>query len=153
VWYNLRNVSRKEKMFEVKQKVWCVIFGPGVVVQIHTNNTEFPVVVRFGNAVLNYTADGKYQMYARQTLYPYPVEVVKKVSKPSINWDHVRAEYKFLAQDANGNAWLYWEKPESGDDHWYATQGLCSEAESHVSYGPGTCDWKDSLVERPVVQS
>ena len=32
---------------------------------------------------------------------------VKKVTKPSINWEHVRDEYKFLAQDASGKAWEF----------------------------------------------
>ncbi len=47
-------------MFEVKQKVWCAMLGPGEVVQILTN-TQFPVVVRFGEAVhaYYYTKDGR----------------------------------------------------------------------------------------------
>jgi hypothetical protein len=61
----------------------------------------------------------------------------------------VRDDYNYLSQDANGNAWLYWEKPELSEDHWITTKGECAEANSHVSYIPGTCDWDDSLVARP----
>ena len=138
-------------MFKKGQKVWDAMFGPGVVSKILTNGSSFPVGVRFNDdlGVESFTLDGKYRTFVKQTLFPYPVEIVKKVTKPSIDWGHIRSEYQYLAQDANGNAWLFWEKPEAGTDHWYVTQGICSEAESHVSYVPGICDWKESLVKRP----
>ena len=139
-------------MFKVKQKVWDAMYGPGEVVQILTNGARFPVIVRFSDAGAGaeyFTLDGKYRAFALRTLFPYPVEIVKKAAKPSIDWGHIRSEYQYLAQDANGSAWLFCEKPEAGADHWYATQGTCSEAESHVSYVPGICDWRGSLVKRP----
>jgi hypothetical protein len=140
----------RKNMFKVDQKVWDVIAGEGTVVAVGQGACLYPVFVKFtAGSNSSYTSDGKRNEHYTQSLYPYPVEIVKKGTKPSINWEHVRSEYKFLAQDANGNAWLYWEKPEPGDDHWYATQGLCSEAESHVSYNPGYGDWQDSLVKRP----
>ena len=77
------------------------------------------------------------------------VEVVKKVTKPSINWEHVRDEYKFLAQDVTGSAWLYIEEPTPDEDYWCAEAGVYVNANSYASYIPGNCDWKDSLVKRP----
>lgn len=141
-------------MFKVNQKVWDVVAGEGVVSRID-KEYHYPVVVKFSDGnERTYSTDGKsVKSNEPPSLYPYPVEIVKKVVKPSINWEHVRGEYKFLAQDANGNAWLYWEKPEPGEDHWFATQGTWCEADSHVSYVSGICDWKDSLIERPAVQS
>ena len=139
-------------MFKVGQKVWDAMFGPGVVTRSLTNDSSFPVGVRFDDdlGVESFTLDGKYRTCVKQTLFPYPVEIVKKVTKPSIDWRHIRSEYQYLAQDANGNAWLFWEKPETSFDCcWYATQGMCAEAESHVSYVPGICDWKESLIKRP----
>ena len=137
-------------MFEVGQKVWDVVRGGGRVVRVDSS-LNYPVIVKFvcgGNH--SYTVDGKsHEAHENPSLYPYPVETVKKVTKPSINWEHVRDDYNYLSQDANGNAWLYWEKPELSEDHWIATEGECAEANSHVSYIPGTCDWKDSLVARP----
>ena len=136
-------------MFEVGQKVWDVIRGEGVVIRIEANSL-FPVRVEIGGVVFTYTANGKSHVtYENPSLYPYPVEVVKKVVKPSINWEHVQDKYKFLAQDANGNAWLYWEKPLMGDGRWLASRGDCSEADSYASYTPGIVDWKDSLIVRP----
>ncbi len=137
-------------MFKKGQKVWDVMFGPGEVSEILTNGASVPVIVRFDDAQVVYFAlDGKHLAYAMQTLFPYPVEIVKKVTKPSIDWGHIRSEYQYLAQDANGAAWLFWGKPDAGDGEWCPTQGIYSKAESHVSYVPGTCDWLDSLVKRP----
>lgn len=136
-------------MFEVSQKVWCAMFGEGEVTEILTADTKFTVVVRFGGIQEFYTLDGKYQSYAVQTLFPYPVEIVKKVTKPSINWEHVRGKYKFLAQDSTGNAWLYSEEPVSDDGCWVEEGDDYAEANSYASYTPGTCDWKESLVARP----
>ena len=137
-------------MFKVGQKVWDVVRGEGVVVSVDSH-PDYPVIVTLGSGVTeSYTADGKYiSDHTNTSLYPYPVEVIRKVSKPSINWEHVRGEYKFLAQDEDGSAWLYCEKPELDIDGWDVTQGECSTVYSYASYTPGTCDWKDSLVARP----
>jgi hypothetical protein len=72
-----------------------------------------------------------------------------KVTKPSINWEHVRDEYKFLAQDVTGSAWLYIEEPTPDEVYWRAEAGVYVNANSYASYIPGNCDWKDSLVKRP----
>lgn len=137
-------------MFEVGQKVWDVVRGEGVVVSVGSH-PDYPVVVTLDSGVTeSYTADGKYiSDHANHSLYPYPVEIIKKVTKPSINWEHVRGEYKFLAQDEDGDAWLYCEKPELVEDEWAVAQGGCATTYSHSSFTPGTSDWKDSLVTRP----
>ena len=138
-------------MFEVGQKVWDVVRGEGTVARIN-NDLDYPVVVYLDSGKSeSYSKDGKYASYDENiSLYPHPVEVIKKVSKPSINWGHVRKDFKFLAQDIDGNAYLYWEKPVLGScDGWQSTRGDFAEAGSYVSYTPGTCDWKDSLIARP----
>ena len=137
-------------MFEVGQKVWDVVRGEGVVDAIESE-TPYPINVKFADGGGDtYMTNGRSHVNNKnRSLYPYPVEVVKKVVKPSINWEHVRDKYKFLAQDANGNAWLYWEKPLMGDGRWLASRGDCSEADSYASYTPGIVDWKHSLIVRP----
>ena len=139
-------------MFEFKQKVWCVMFGAGVVRDILASATRFPLVVEFNGKLECYTLDGKYVINDAQTLFPHPVEIVKKVVKPSINWDHVHGKYNYLAADDMGNAWLYGKEPTIDDDggYWDVELGELALADTHASYIPGTCDWKDSLVERPV---
>ena len=138
-------------MFEVGQKVWDVVRGEGVVEDVRECLSTYPVVVGLGSGRYeSYTLEGRFAEYDENiSLYQYPVEVIKKVTKPSINWEHVRGEYKFLAQDANGDAWLYYEKPELVEDEWVVTQGECSTVYSYASFTPGTCNWKDSLVARP----
>ena len=137
-------------MFEVGQRVWDVVRGRGIVDAIESE-TPYPINVKFADGGGDtYMTNGKSHVnYENPSLYPYPVEVVKKVVKPSINWEHVRDKYKFLAQDTNGNAWLYWEKPLMGDGRWLASRGDCSEADSYASYTPGIVDWKHSLIVRP----
>ena len=142
-------------MFIENQTVWCAMFGKGVVARINPKGAKFPVVVNFGGLMERcYSLEGKYkQLYATQpTLFPYPIEIVKKVVKPSINWDHVHGKYNYLAADDMGNAWLYGKEPTIDDDggYWDVELDELALADTHASYIPGTCDWKDSLVERPV---
>ena len=100
-----------------------------------------------------YSLEGKYeQLYATQpTLFPYPIEIVKKVTKPSIDWDHVAPKYKYLSEDSGGNAFLYEEEPyvATGASAWYAQSDEVVKADGFASYTKGTCDWKDSLIKRP----
>ena len=137
-------------MFEVKQKVWDAMFGPGVVTRILTNDSSFPVGVRFDDdlGVESFTLDGKYRMYAMQTLFPYPVEIVKSVTKPSIDWSHVSSEYNHLVQDSDGEGYLCGEEPACVESGWGAESHYVS-AGAFTSYVPGTCDWRGSLVKRP----
>lgn len=72
-------------------------------------------------------------------------------TKPSIDWSHVAPLYGWLAADAYGAAWLYRERPHRGPVAW---RGVVPSirAEGFVSFVPGTCDWKDSLVCRPGIE-
>ena len=137
-------------MFEVGQKVWDVVRGEGVVVSVHSNQ-DYPVIVDlYSGSSESYTAGGLYQEnHENPSLYPYPVEVVKKITKPFINWEHVHNKFKWLAQDSEGGYWLYEEEPIEIDGEWICSSGDCTSAEGFISLIPGTCDWKDSLVARP----
>ena len=138
-------------MFEVGQKVWDVIRGEGKVVEVLEYDCAYPVVAEFGGGLrVTYTEKGmENKSHKNPSLYLYPVAVMRVASKPSIDWEHVRGEYKFLAQDSNGNAHLFWEKPVLEMTCWKSTRGDFAEAHQFASYTPGTCDWQDSLVERP----
>ena len=137
-------------MFKVGQKVWDAMFGPGVVTRILTNDSSFPVGVCFDDdlGVESFTLDGKYRTFVKQTLFPYPVEIVKAITKPSIDWSHVSPEYNYLVQDSDDEGYLCSEKPSRTKSGWNAGSPNTS-AEHFASFTPGTCDWKDSLVERP----
>lgn len=137
-------------MFTVGQKVWCVMFGEGVVTKIHPESVgAYRVVVLFkGRRVGTYTTDGKYSVDRNVTLFPYPIEITKVITKPSIDWDHVSEDFQYLAMDSSGLHHLFTEKPDPIDVEW-TTHALYIYAGHFASFTPGTCDWRDSLVKRP----
>ena len=141
-------------MFKAGQKVWCAMFGEGVVARISHKGAKFPVVVNFDGLIERcYSLEGKYeQLYVTQpTLFPYPIEIVKKVTKPSINWEHVGSKFNYLAEDSEGIAYLFVEEPYVATDAsaWYTQSDDVVEAHGFASYTPGTCDWRASLISRP----
>ena len=140
-------------MFKKDQKVYCAIYGAGVVKRIRQENgVHYPVVVVFNRNddenVVTYTSDGKYHVEGNVTLFTYPVEITKAVTKPSIDWSHVNENFKWLAMDADGTFHIYTDKPLQGNQQW-TTNLPCTPATHFASFVPGTCDWRDSLVKRP----
>ena len=138
--------------FYEDQRVWCTIFGEGVVAEITWD--KYPVKVKFENGEVEfYTSGGHiFSNSTNQSLFHHPVKIVQDESatKPSINWEHVKSEYKWLSVDKDGSAYVYKDEPErNGSDHWYSHNGSFKEVKGLASYTPGTCDWKDSLVKRP----
>ena len=139
-------------MFKVGQKVWCLIYGQGVVEEIlHASEGVYPVEVKFnGDFTVLYTADGKFYNQGNITLFPHPVEVVKSATKPSIDWSQIKDEYKWLAVDVNNCAYVYENEPNiDGIAYWYSSGTTYFRVNGLVSYSRGTCDWEDSLVKRP----
>ena len=138
-------------MFKVGQKVWCAIYGAGVVTEIqYVSEGVYPVEVKFNDDLTRvYTSDGKYYDDSNIVLFPYPIEIVKAVTKPSINWEHVGEYFRYLAMDSGGNGYLCGKKPHYDNTIWLMEAPYIT-ATAFTSYVPGTCDWKDSLVERPV---
>ena len=139
-------------MFKVNQEVWCAIYGAGVVQRIRQESgVKYPVIVLFNNGDENavaYTNDGKYHNEGNVTLFPYPVEIVKATTKPSIDWSHVSEDFQYLAMDSGGLHRLFAEKPEPMSVEW-TTHALYIYAEHFASFSAGTCHWRDSLVKRP----
>ena len=137
-------------MFKKGQKVWCALYGAGVVEEIqHASEDAYPVEVKFDNDLsTSYTRDGKLIADVNVTLFPYPVEIVKATTKPSIDWSHVSPEYNYLVQDSDGEGYLCGKKPTHVKSGWFA-ESVNISASTFTSYTPGTCDWKDSLVKRP----
>ena len=140
-------------MFTEGQKVWCAIYGAGIVKRIRQESgVDYPVVVVFNRNddenVVTYTADGKYHEAGNVTLFPYPVEVVKATTKPLIDWNHVSEDFQWLAMDSGGLHHLFAEKPEPTDVKW-STHALYIYAGHFASLIHGTCNWRDSLVKRP----
>ena len=136
-------------MFTEGQKVWCALFGAGVIEDIRQENITYPVVVRFIDGLSAcYTADGNYHHTGNITLFLHPVEIVKAIIKPSIDWSHVSPEYGYLFQDSDGEGYLCHDKPSRIESGWN-TESHYISADVFTSYVPGNCDWEDSLVKRP----
>ena len=137
-------------MFKIGQKVWCAICGAGVVTEVDGESTVgYSVNVRFtDDLTTSYTADGKYFVEGIVTLFPYPVEIVKAITKPSIDWSHVSEDFQWLAMDSRGLHHLFAEKPKPISEKWM-THALYIYAKHFASFTPGTCNWEDSLVKRP----
>ena len=78
-------------MFEKDQKVWDAVYGAGVVKRIRQESGEkYPVLVRFNDELNDelyacFTSDGKFYAGGNATLFPYPVEITKVITKPSID--------------------------------------------------------------------
>lgn len=73
-----------------------------------------------------------------------PVEL----TKPSIDWSHVHADYKWMATDIDGGTYLFDSKPTLRPFAW-GNNKVVPSVKAMVSFKAGTCNWKDSLVERP----
>ncbi|WP_321953135.1 hypothetical protein [Paraburkholderia bannensis] len=84
-------------------------------------------------------------------LGPHPESFVL----PSIDWSHVSADFKWLAQDESGAAYLVDRKPSGaascaapGAGRWsYA--GIWSRADLFTSFKRGSGDWRKLIVQRP----
>ena len=137
--------------FYEDQRVWCVIFGEGVVAEITCD--RYPVKVKFENGEVEfYTSGGHiFSNSTNQVLFHHPVKIVQDeiTAKPSINWEHVSSAFNYLAEDADGGVFLYEDKPHTTTETWMVDNGELAEAHMLASYSRGTCDWKDSLVKRP----
>ena len=141
-------------MFKVGQKVWCLIFGQGVVAEVDDEDSlgSYCIDVKFKDDLsVSYTSDGKIYAEGNISLFPHPVEVIKATTKPSIDWSHVNEEFQYLAMNKDGMHLLFAEEPTKGDVEWTAPAPyeLYLLAEHFTSFTPGTCDWRDSLVKRP----
>jgi hypothetical protein len=98
------------------------------------------------------TYDGEAELEFSWHLNDYRVKDAVPLTKPSINWDHVHPDFKWIATDKDGQTYLFSECPYYRDDIDYWTHrkdSRCIDASCWSSYVPGTCDWKDSLVKRP----
>lgn len=74
-----------------------------------------------------------------------------KPTKPSINWDHVSKELNYLAVDRDGGAFLFKNRPSIDGDGWLDSNIVFVYAKWYSSFKAGNCDWKESLVKRPLV--
>ncbi|ACG60343.1 hypothetical protein phiPLPE_21 [Iodobacter phage PhiPLPE] len=76
--------------------------------------------------------------------------------KPSINWEHVHPSIVAMATEC-GVTYLFRTAPVLHNEYRCWDQDGCWDGdyycgvEPFASFTPGTCEWRDSLVMRPVV--
>jgi hypothetical protein len=75
------------------------------------------------------------------------------IDKPSPPWAEVPKWFNWFAADDNGRQFYYPKKPTtSGSSAWLCISFEPEPLEIPIPHRiPVTCDWKDSLVERPTV--
>ena len=78
----------------------------------------------------------------------YRVKEVQ-LTKPFINWEHVHPDFKWMATDEDNHTYLYTVCPYLDENIWDFLGGQCVGADYFASFVPGTCNWDNSLVERP----
>jgi len=71
-------------------------------------------------------------------------------TKPSVDWSALDEKWRFIAVDGDDWAYAHAERPNIYDKQWVVPGGDCFRIDGFLSsYRPGTCDWRDSLIERP----
>jgi hypothetical protein len=71
----------------------------------------------------------------------------KPLTKPSIDWSHVADKIVAIAEDSDGLGGCFYGVPNKVYGDWLGHRAC--NASVFASYRPGTCDWTDSLVQRP----
>lgn len=77
-----------------------------------------------------------------------------KATPDSIDWSHVAPEFKWMARGDGGvDTYIFNRKPSINvaSSQWYSSDAACLVviAQHFASYKQGTCDWTESLQERP----
>ena len=76
-------------------------------------------------------------------------------TKPDIPWDAIKDEFKWAARNKSGVVYVFTHIPEVSPSFscWDMSYSFGPQRSrnlgSLVKFDPGTCDWQDSLVQRP----
>lgn len=74
------------------------------------------------------------------------------VIKPSVDWSQVPDCWNWMATDKDGGTFFFRTEPSIVGMYWKGSEHANIVVHMmHTSFVPGTCDWKDSLVQRPQV--
>ncbi|QRE00575.1 hypothetical protein [Burkholderia phage BCSR129] len=70
--------------------------------------------------------------------------------QPSIDWNQVAPEYKYVARNSDGSAWAFPAKPNWSErlQAWTPTTTNVANARIFTSFVPGNCAASDSLIIR-----
>ncbi|RQM48670.1 hypothetical protein EHZ19_10730 [Paraburkholderia bannensis] len=110
----------------------------------------YPIEHSIGGAYWNRTPTPQWSPKSLYRIAEKPEELVL----PSIDWSHVAARWKWMAQDKDGQLWLYHAQPEvSVESGWWFVGGGKNtenhEAGEFASAKKGKGDWRKLIVQRP----
>lgn len=73
------------------------------------------------------------------------------LTKPDIPWGFIRPKFKWAARSGSGLVFAYQKEPVlyTKGECWLSTRASILIDNELLAFDPGTCDWKDSLVQRP----
>jgi hypothetical protein len=81
--------------------------------------------------------------------YIYRAKPQPEPTKPDAPWEVLPKWAACIATDEDRSVFCYSAKPDPDLDMWCAKGGKCLEVTDLKGVTPGTCRWRDSLVERP----
>ncbi len=74
------------------------------------------------------------------------------VTQDVVPWDAIDKRWNWHARDKNESMFFYDVKPEIEDNGWEYIGDMTYSPELLAGYIRGTCDWRDSLQQRPTSQ-
>jgi len=77
------DTNTKQGEFQVGDKVWCTVYGPGEVTNIR--NCMFPILVKFSTFTGAYTKDGRCNTGDNRTLFFSEPKIEAAVTRPFVS--------------------------------------------------------------------
>ncbi|SDR18768.1 hypothetical protein SAMN05443245_3415 [Paraburkholderia fungorum] len=110
----------------------------------------YPIEFSIGGERWNLTPSPQWGAKGRYRVRPKREDLVL----PSIDWSHVVAKWKWLAQDENGELWVFSERPEisAAAKWWFVAGGKSTEIQAVAALASaksGSGDWRKLIVQRP----
>ena len=83
----------------------------------------------------------------RWSVFDYRIKQ-EPVTYPTVDWSIFTDDMQWIAFDENGDCYAYTDKPKVNNNMWILSAGKVFSTQ-HIKIGRGTCDWRDSLIQRP----
>lgn len=139
-----RNENGTATLFKAKPDLYP--FGWSVLVEGETD-FEMLTFVASAHAHASYKNNG---IVWRESLVERPTDDVK--TKDHVIWSAIPSQYRFMARDEGGKVKLFESLPIRNDSEWVSAGSSSNINHFWSSFARGSCDWKDSLIERPATQ-
>lgn len=107
---------------------------------------------RMGRPEVEYLSPNLYGWHTDTDPVFYDYVQYRIKCKPWIDWEHVSDDVVAMATDDDGDSSLFHGEPVKSSGWWHRDgEGFIVNPNIFASFTRGTCDWRNSLVMRPVV--